>query len=205
MARKGFTLIELLVVIGIIAIITGVSMAGYWKFVARAQKTRCVELVHQTKTALETIYQKENAWPRLLLASAAGGDGQLDSRAASALAKSGVMSLSYRKQKRSDGGEDYTLIGHDRFGVVSPWAMDYIMRHSNASSSSVIPTGGKLQDHIIRFAVDLDYDGITETSFGYGGSTARVRAQACVWSYGKDGKPGTDDDVRSWAKGQEVK
>jgi prepilin-type N-terminal cleavage/methylation domain-containing protein len=204
MAKRGFTLIELLVVIGIIAIITGVSMAGYWKFVARAQNVRCIELVHQTKTAIQTIYQKENAWPRLLLGTASGGNGMLDSRAAGALAKSGVMALSCKKTERSEGGYDYVLIGHDRFGVVTPWAMDYITRHSNVDSGSTIPTGGKLQDHIIRFAIDLDYDGITETAFGYGGNPARVRALTCVWSYGKDGKPGTEDDIRSWAKGQEV-
>ena len=50
----------------------------------------------------------------------------------------------------------------------------------------------------------IDYDGITETAFGYGGKVAKVRALACVWSYGRDGKPGTKDDIRSWAKGQEV-
>lgn len=204
MRQKGFSLVELLVVIAIIAIITGVSMAGYWKFVGHAQNVRGVELVHQTRTAIQTIYQKDNAWPRLLLASASGGDGRLDSRTAGALAKSGVMSLSSKKTKRSDGGYDYVLIGHDRFGVVTPWAMDYITRHSNATSGSRIPTGGTLQDHIIRFAVDLDYDGITETAFGYGGKVAKVRALACVWSYGRDGKPGTKDDIRSWAKGQEV-
>lgn len=206
MERKGFTLIELLVVIGIIAVITGISAAGYWRFVGRAQNVRCSELVHQTKTAIETIYQKTDAWPRLFLSSAQSGDGKLDARTAAALAKEGVMSLSYRKEKRSDGSYNYVLNGHDRFGVVTPWAMDYIRRHgTGASSSSRIPSGGTIDDHTIRFAVDLDYDGITETSFGYNGSTARVRSQCCVWSYGKDGKKGTEDDIRSWAKGQEVK
>ena len=107
MERKGFTLIELLVVIGIIAVITGISAAGYWRFVGRAQNVRCSELVHQTKTAIETIYQKTDAWPRLFLSSAQSGDGKLDARTAAALAKEGVMSLSYRREERSDGTYNY--------------------------------------------------------------------------------------------------
>ena len=56
-SHMAFSLIELLVSIAIIAIITGLSMAAYGKFTAQAQKTRCVEFVHQVRTALEQIYQ----------------------------------------------------------------------------------------------------------------------------------------------------
>ena len=52
-SHTAFSLIELLVSIGIVAIITGLSMAAYGKFTARAQNTRCIEFVHQVRTALE--------------------------------------------------------------------------------------------------------------------------------------------------------
>ena len=202
-SHTAFSLIELLVSIGIVAIITGLSMAAYGKFTARAQNTRCIEFVHQVRTALEQIYQERDGWPSALQASAASGDGRLDAKAGAALAQ-GRMSLTYGSTDNADGTQSYVLKGHDRFGVVTPWAMDYIVHHDSASLSSKLPGGGTIQDHILHFAIDLDYDGITEVANGHDGGNARVRAQACVWSYGRDGVPNTKDDVRSWAKGQEV-
>lgn len=202
-SHAAFSLIELLVSIAIIAIITGLSIAAYGKFTAKAQTTRCIEFVHQVRTALEQIYQGGDGWPPALQASAANGDGRLDAKAGAVLAR-GKMSLTYGLTENDDGTRTYVLKGHDRFGVVTPWAMDYIVHHDSAALSSKLPGGGTIQDHILRYAIDLDYDGITEVAHGYDGGSARVRAQACVWSYGRDGVPNTKDDVRSWAKGQEV-
>lgn len=203
-AHRAFSLLELLVAIAIIAIVTGLSIAGYGKFTAHAQNMRCVEFVHQTKTALEHLYQRDNAWPPLLQKEASGGDGKLDADAGAQLAKAGLMSLTFRSREREDGSKEYRLTGHDRFGVVTPWAMDYIKHHDSASLSSKLPAGGTIQDHILHYAIDLDYDGMTEVMHGHDGNKARVRAQACVWSYGRDGKPNTKDDIRSWSKGQEA-
>lgn len=204
-SRRAFTLIELLVSIAIIALITGISMAGFSKFTATAQNTRCIEFVHQTKTALEQIYQRDSVWPRLLIDGAGAGDGKLDARIGVSLARNGVMSLTYKAIKRDDGSVAYTLSGRDKFGVVTPWALDYIANHADsATMSSKLPGGGTIDDHILRYSVDLDDDGLTEVAHGHDGVKATVRAQACVWSYGRDGKPNTKDDVRSWTKGQEV-
>lgn len=202
-SQMAFSLIELLVSIAIVAIITGLSMAAYGKFTAKAQTTRCIEFVHQVRTALEQIYQGSDAWPPSLQAAAENGDGLLDEKAGAVLAR-GKMSLTYGLTDNDDGTSTYELKGHDRHGIVTPWAMDYITHHSSADKKSKLPGGGTIEDHILRFAIDLDYDGITEVAHGYDGGRARVRAQACVWSYGRDGKPNTKDDVRSWAKGQEV-
>ena len=203
-SQRAFSLIELLVSIGIITIITGLSMAAYGKFTANAQNTRCIEFVHQVRTALEQLYQEKDSWPSALQAAAANGDGRLDAKAGAALAKGKKMSLTHGSTDNADGSKTYVLKGHDRFGIVTPWAMDYIIHHDSASLSSKLPGGGTIQDHILRYAIDLDYDGITEVAHGHDGGSARVRAQACVWSYGRDGKPNTKDDVRSWSKGQEV-
>lgn len=204
-AHRAFSLIELLVSIAIIAIMTGLTVAAYGKFTARAQNLRCIELVHQTKTALEHLYQRDDAWPIALQKECQSGDGRLNAIAGAALAKAGVMSLTYGTTEKSDGTKTYVLKGHDRFGVVTPWAMDYIVHRADSSSlSSKLPGGGKIEDHILRYAIDLDYDGITEVAHGYDGGKVQVRSQACVWSYGRDGVPNTKDDVRSWSKGQEV-
>ena len=198
-SHRAFSLIELLVSIAIIALITGLSMAAYGKFTARAQNIRCAELVHQTKTALEHICLKDDAWPPILQKEASGGDGRLNAEAGAALAKAGVMLLTTRKDNPN------ILSGNDRFGVVTPWAMDYIVHHGNSAfKSSKLPGGGTIEDHILHYAIDLDYDGITEVQHGHDGNKALVRAQACVWSYGRDGIPNTKDDIRSWSKGQEM-
>lgn len=209
--RKAFSLIELLVSIAVIAIITALSMAAYGKFTSRAQNVRCIEFVYQTKSALENLYWHYNGWPPILQSEAAGGDGRLNASAGTALAMPppdgdrGMMSLTYSYITRDDGTKEYKLTGHDRFGVVTPWAMDYIVHHpDSASLSSKLPGGGTIDKHILHYAIDLDDDGITIAAHGYDGGEVRVRAQACVWSYGRDGKPNTKDDIRSWAKGQEV-
>ena len=210
-ACKAFSLIELLVSIAIIAIITGLSIAAYGKFTARAQNVRCVEFVQQTKTALEQLYQLYDGWPAALPKEAKNGDGLLNAVAGVALTvpppgrDRGMMSLTYHAFKRDDGAKEYVLTGHDRFGVVTPWAMDYIVHHpDSASLSSKLPGGGTIQKHILHFAIDLDDDGITKVAHGYDGDEVLVRAQACAWSYGRDGIPNTKDDIRSWSKGQEV-
>ena len=79
-SHAAFSLIELLVSIAIIAIITGLSIAAYGKFTAKAQTTRCIEYVHQVRTALEQIYQGGDGWPPALQASAANGDSGCDER-----------------------------------------------------------------------------------------------------------------------------
>ena len=70
-----------------------------------------------------------------------------------------------------------------------------------------MPSGGTVDDHILRFAIDYDGDGIIEGA-NVGGETIDIRATAAVWCCGKDGKIEAysqglrRDDVYSWTKGQ---
>ena len=81
--------------------------------------------------------------------------------------------------------------------------MDVIKRNSSAGDGTAVPSGGTIATHRLRFALDTDYDGITEVNGEIEGGGRRVRASACVWCSGYDGKFGTKDDVRSWTKDQE--
>lgn len=196
--KKGFTLIEMLVVIGIIAVLIGASFGGYSAFVKKAARARCVELVSNVHTALESVYLKEGAWPRAILSGA--GEGVLKSDVGAALAKRGALSLTWRKTER-EGESFYELTGNDRFGVVSPWAMDVIRHKSSVTDGTPVPSGGTIADHRLRYAIDTEEKGVTEVR----DKSVRVRATACVWCCGADGKFGTKDDVNSWTPEQEVK
>lgn len=206
--KKGFTLIEMLVVMGIIAVLIAAIVTSYGAFVERANRVKCAEAVSQVRTALEQIAQSEQGWPPIIQQKANNGDGEFLPEVGAAFARRNTYSLSYTKTKKKDGTETYVLTGHDRFGIVSPWAMEFIKHNGKAgglTDMAKLPNGSTIREHRFHYAIDDDYDGITEVALGYKGGKARVRAAACVWCYGKDGKPGTKDDVRSWSAGQEEK
>ena len=200
MKRRGFTLVEMLVVIGIIAMLMGVLLASVSTFLKTAEKARCQELVANTATALTALYQKEGAWPRALIRGH-NGSHLLDETAALPLAKGKYMTLTLN----SSGTQ---LSGYDRFGVISPWAFTVIKNHgTSASLSTKVPSGGTIQDHVLRYALDLDGDGVIE-GVPVGGESIDIRATAVVWCCGKDGKFENyetglkKDDVYSWTYGQ---
>ena len=183
---SGFTLVEMLVVIGIIAVLIGASFGSYNAFVKKASRGRCAELVHDVQVAIVGVMQKENAWPRgLLAAQGAPRDGILTKEAGAALAKRGALSLTYRKTEDQDGNSIYELSGNDRCGVVTPWAADVIKHNVNATGGTDVPSGGIVDDHRLHFALDDDFDGRVNASVGGVGIT--VRASAIVWCGGANG------------------
>ena len=198
MRRRGFTLIEMLVVIGIIAALVAASLGGYSAMTRAAERTKCRELVSQVQTALETLYQREGNWPKRL-ATEGKTDGRLDAKTAYALRK--YLSLNVDE-------ENGTLIGLDKFGIISPWAVNVFKRSGNNASLQTQVSGPQtIDDHILHFALDLDGDGIISGA-SVGGESVDVRATAIVWCAGKDGKmePYSKglkrDDIYSWTPGQ---
>ena len=174
--RKAFTLVEMLVVIGIIAVLVAASIGGFAGMTRAAENKKCQELVANTATALTFLFQKKGMWPMVLR------DGNaahlLDDKAARALAA--PMSLT------TDGNGK--LAGLDRLGLVTPWAAAVVKRRgSSASLGDVVPGGGTVEDHLLRYAIDDDGDGIIR-DVNVGGESVSVRATAIVWSCGKDGK-----------------
>ena len=216
--KKGFTLIEMLVVIGIIAILIGASLGGYSAMTKSADRTRCQELVSNVATALTMLFQNEEAWPKRLVGAADGGAGGgqlLDENSAYALIANGRAYFSLTKAQSGD-----KLGGHDRFGIVTPWAQAVIKSLGTSADKSSKVGSKTVEDHILHFAIDLDGDGRI-TGVNVGGQSIDVRATAIVWCCGKDGvidpypyangsggkgsssKSGSrSDDVYSWTPAQ---
>ena len=202
--KRGFTLVEMLVVIGIIGILIAAASSSYVGIIRKAQGARAQELVHNVQTALEAALQKDDAWPVAVLAEGKGGNGEVNAEVGAALARRGLMSLTYRTQE-INGETKYILSGLDRYGVLSPWAQDVVKRRltsGGVSDSTPVPQGGTIKSHRLRFAVDPEYLGKTQVS-PENGKAVTVRAMCCVWCAGYDGVFGTEDDVKSWNARQE--
>jgi len=189
----------LLVVIGILGILMAVLVGGFSKAPRQAEKTKCQELVANTATALVAVFDENGIWPQALIKNHNSEQG-LDAVAAYPLAKAG-MSLT-----KDDNARKTT--GLDKFGVISPWAQLLVKnKGTSASESDKVPSGGTIRDHRLRYALDLDGDGVIE-SVKIGGETVNIRATAVVWCCGADGKIETykrgqrKDDVYSWTYGQ---
>ena len=179
-SKPAFTLIEMLVVIGIIAVLIAGSLGGYSAMTKSAERTKAQELVHNVTTALTVMYQKEGAWPKRLVTGMTAG--VLDETVAYPLAKGGYLSLN-----RDDDAK--RLIGFDRFGVVTPWAAQAIKKAGTGGGTGLMVSGGSsVAQHILRYAIDTDGDGITVID-NLGG--IKVRATACVWCCDREGNVGT--------------
>ena len=201
--RPAFSLVEILVVIGIIAILLAASVGGFMKMAKTAERAKTQELVNNVATALTALFQQEGAWPKRL-ATNGKSDGRLDADTAYALVAGTTKYFSLSQS----GGK---LIGHDRFGILTPVAQQVVKRlGAQASLGSKV---GKLtvKDHILHYALDLNGDGkILGASVG--GENVNVRATAIVWCIGKSGGNNGDpwpyteglrkDDVYSWTPGQ---
>lgn len=205
--KNGFTLLEMLVVIGIIAILGGASMLGYSKIVKSAKKAKTQELVSNAATALTHILSKnDGVWPDDLIARVSSGNGKLDADTAKVFIRFSLLGLSYNQKTANGDASQYRLTGKDRCGIVDADAEAVLKRSTQASTGTKVPTGGTIADHILRFAIDEDGDGITEAQVE-GGGTLKIRATAVVWAAGPDGKVdygsyGRNDDVYSWRPAQ---
>lgn len=200
--KKGFTLIELLVVIGILGTLMAVLVSGFSNAPKKAERAKCEELVRNVASAFAIAFDRRGAWPQAILDNNNSDQG-IDEKVAVALAKASDKTLSVSYDESTG-----RATGLDRLGIVTPWAAAIIKaKGTSAALSDKVAGGGTIQDHRLRYAVDLDGDGIIEGA-NIGGESVNIRATAAVWCGGADGKIETykigqrKDDVYSWVYGQ---
>lgn len=200
--KRAFTLIEMLVVIGIIVILVGASLSGFGAMRKSAERARARELCLQVKTALESIWDADGIWPKVIRQKSSAADSVLDEEVAYELAKRGTMALTY-----NDDSQKTT--GIDRFGILSPWGMEAVKNRGSSASLSTSVGDATVKDHLLRFKVDLDGDGVIDGA-SVGGESVNIRGTVAVWCAGKDGKMESyhkgvkSDDIYTWAPGQTV-
>ena len=220
--QSGFTLIEMMVVIGIIGILAGALFGGFTYVLKSAQRAKATEAVSNARTALERIFLALNRWPSEILRARKYGEySVMDEKVAVELFKRSVLSVDCKrdeKEKDENGDPVYKLLGVDRCGIADPWAQDVLRKASSSKGGTelldfTVPSGGKVKDHLIYFAVDRDDDGFVDKSEGAPVRT-KVRAKAITWCAGPNGVLGdcttdkagkSSDNVYSWQRAQEVR
>ena len=209
MNKAGFSLIEMLLVIGILAALMGIAVVGFGGMSRRAQRTNTVELVSNAATALTMIFNESKAWSKPLIDGMSSHKLDRNTCAAFVRHGSGLLGLSYTKVMTEDGHERREVDPQsvDRFGLIDAYAQAVVRKRADATLGTTVPTGGTINDHILHYAIDDDGDGFVEVPLESG--NVKVRATACVWSSGADGKfnksRSKGDDVFSWRLEQEVR
>lgn len=189
--QQGFTLIEMMVVVAIIGILAAALFGGFSYVIKSAQRAKATEIVSNARTALESVYLKLNRWPREVKnARQHEGYYVMDEDVALMLFKNRALSVDCYTKTDENGQTTYKLRGVDRCGIVDPWAQDVLKKaKSDVEGSSLltqdVSTGGKVADHWIYFAVDLNDDGFVTQDEG--APVKGVRAKAITWCAGADG------------------
>lgn len=179
--KQGFTLIELIAVIAIISIILAALVTGYTRVQRSALNSSAQQLASQIATAWSVYLLENRTWPtgaeswtsgmgrdpcRLL----GGGWEPTNDRATKR-----YMDVDYEGMSNAQGDKSITI----RYGLQDPWGERLIKQ-------------GKLRngdEHRMMFALDLNYDGIIDSEDHADiPSGIEIRASACAWSWGPNGK-----------------
>ncbi|MCR4905006.1 MAG: type II secretion system GspH family protein [Clostridiales bacterium] len=225
-SQSGFTLIELMVVVAIIGILAAALFISFSSILKSSQKAKAGETVSNARTALESLFLKENRWPpEILNATKYNEFYVMDENVATALFKNKCMVVDCY-EKSENGMKVYKLRGKDRCGIVDPWAQESLEKadknlDGGALLTRAVSSGGTVQEHRIYFAVDRNDDGFVTRDEG--APVSKVRAKVITWCAGADGGLGdctTDkakkdtangrkitnsDNVYSWKRDQEVR
>lgn len=199
--KKGFTLIEILVVVAILGVLMSIFVFAFRKAPDQAKKAVCEDRLNQVLVAIEEC--RDTPAVRKLY-EGSEGEAVLDEEVAYVLAS---------KLGCEKDDESRKLSGHDRFGIVSPWAEDVVKNlGSSCTLSSEVPSGGTIRDHRLHYAVATPEDeDAGYISANVGGEEVRIRATVAVWCAGADGrlepysKGLKGDDVYSWTQEQIVR
>jgi type II secretory pathway pseudopilin PulG len=170
-SKGGFTLLELLVVVAIVMMLAGLLLVGFGKIRGRARELEAKRDVAQLKSAWNTYYSDYSGFPE-----DANGD-------AFPITESGIACIQILRGIPHDDDSDEVK----QYRAMNPKEFPYMDFHQK-STNLYDPW-----DHNYRVALDDDYDGeVTIKNVG------TLPMSVAVWSAGKDGTDGTDDDLKTW-------
>lgn len=171
----GFTLIELLVVISIIGILAALLLPAISGATKKSKVAKARSEAQTIVNATRWFYTEYGRFPHT------GSSGDLSYGTLGDRTSGDLMNA-----LRGLDGPGNVGNANNRRRIVF---LEVPLKSVTGAGSFVDPWGNEYQ-----VAVDNDYDGNTDTE-RYGTIT---NATVTAWSFGVDGKPETDDDVRSW-------
>ncbi len=181
----AFTLIELLTVVAIIGILAALIFPAIKKSLEKAEVARAHTEVKGIETAWRTYFNEYGKWP----CSSTSPYPCLSGAGAQNCPEDGpgiIFDHAFVSLMQGRTTDDPPYI----FSQDNPKGIAFL----NISPKSI--QGGNYADtwgRPYRMKFDLNYNNVVDTN-----TTVGVTNTVMVWSYGPDGRDGTNDDVRSW-------
>ena len=186
---------EMLVVIGIIGILSSALINGVSHMKKVAKRTKALNGVTDARIALNQYLVNERKWTASMLSLTAEMDATV------------TKTLSNHKLLDAVVSGQTSL---DRFGLLDDWGRDQLRRNPNVTAANQVGSDGvNIEEHLIQFRVDADYDGYVDDKDN-SPLGLKIRGHVIVWSRGPDGKDDFEnknkrypfDDIISWNHGQ---
>jgi len=186
-ASSGFTLVELLVVIAIIVVLAAMSFGAANLAFGRAKKLSTSQNANALQKAIESYYSDYSKLPDF------GGSG--DEFLAEGESGAELLTILLGKEEVGSSMQNPRQIAYMNAAGAKNKAKGGLVYTNNG-------TGGRPEGFYdaygkaFYFKLDTEYDQELEDPFKQGNV---VRGKVViVYSYGPDGKPGTEDDVKTW-------
>jgi prepilin-type N-terminal cleavage/methylation domain-containing protein len=173
---KGFTLIEILVVMAIIATLAGLLFPAMRSAMEGAKKAQARTHCTAVAIAVNGYYARYNIYP--LGATGTGGDLKIQG------GNRAIIDI-LRAQ-----GDPSTNPAKEKFISLTPAKNDARPRNGIDSAGDLYDPWG----HPYEILIDSNYDETVADPF----SGEEMDGTVLVWSVGRDGEAGTDDDVTTW-------